>query len=738
MQPKFDNTHALSIECIFQPEIEKEFKIPPFQRDYSWDSDKVTTLMNDLLESSEKSMSDENAAQYLLGATVLVPDEDTSIRLVVDGQQRFATLTLLFCSMMDLYNEIEEIKYPITRETDENYLKILQMIGNYEYKDGKYNRKSWKLTLNKNDEEFFKLFQESTDKENALYNYKRRIKSLEEYKNKKGSHKLLINAYKTIYNFILDWLVEKNGGFASNHKLTFELKINVVKNDKTSLAELKKFFKNTLGKIFLIVIDGLHNTRATLTESDAFQIFETLNYRGTSLSKSNLIKSLILSSISQRKFDPQKHEEYLDNDTKFEETKNSVQNEWDEIFTETTKEQTDDKFLIESIKSRPPFGSQNIDKNRTTQVSKNTIYDIIKYRIKKSNQYESSNALEFVKELKNDSDFAQKLNDPRNKSTGYYIPKNKTSKNREELVFLEGIKELEAEYVRIPIMTAYRKYKIKIESGDKSEEYKKFKLLVVFLERFFFRYKTIRGKPPQQLEKMILKITEMVHNDENIESIFKYLLLEDDKDDFQTHLKEYFFNADNNPRATYILKKILYKKHPKKISEDDLSLEHIYPKKNKKWKSDFELRNYPNKNKSEQESYIDKLDKCLYYLGNMVLLNFEMNREIQNSPFERKKEKYRESWNPIIGKEVLKEFNSKDEDLTEWTPEYIEKRTNHMYEDAKDLWKLPTIKCSKCACDEDTIKVALSNTEISEIKKIKCPECNEELKLTQDWHGLKL
>ena len=56
--------------------------------------------------------------------------------------------------------------------------------------------------------------------------------------------------------------------------------------------------------IFFVVINGKDNTTTILRDSDAFQIFETLNTRGQTLNKSNLVKSLILSCLSRKKFKP--------------------------------------------------------------------------------------------------------------------------------------------------------------------------------------------------------------------------------------------------------------------------------------------------------------------------------------------------------------------------------------------------------------------------------------------------
>ncbi|MHA3885341.1 DUF262 domain-containing protein [Stutzerimonas degradans] len=64
------------------------FKVPPYQREYSWLKDEVSEFWNDLRNSLNL-----NEASYFLGLVILTEDEGT--KQVVDGQQRLLTLTLL-------------------------------------------------------------------------------------------------------------------------------------------------------------------------------------------------------------------------------------------------------------------------------------------------------------------------------------------------------------------------------------------------------------------------------------------------------------------------------------------------------------------------------------------------------------------------------------------------------------------------------------------------------------------
>ncbi len=70
------------------------FKIPPYQREYSWTDDEILDFWNDLSRSLHSD-------SYFLGLIILT-DEGQGRKYVVDGQQRIITLTILVAA---LYHE---------------------------------------------------------------------------------------------------------------------------------------------------------------------------------------------------------------------------------------------------------------------------------------------------------------------------------------------------------------------------------------------------------------------------------------------------------------------------------------------------------------------------------------------------------------------------------------------------------------------------------------------------------
>ena len=97
------------------------FRIPEYQREFSWSEENITRLFVDCLSGFERLSTSPNADAFtFLGTLILVEEktrEDdftgTSVD-IIDGQQRLTTLTLLACALYErlnvALNEIEGLK----------------------------------------------------------------------------------------------------------------------------------------------------------------------------------------------------------------------------------------------------------------------------------------------------------------------------------------------------------------------------------------------------------------------------------------------------------------------------------------------------------------------------------------------------------------------------------------------------------------------------------------------------
>ena len=83
----------------------KQYHVPLYQRTYSWSKPQLERLWEDILKLAEDRVDDPNATHFI-GSIVLAPSPKngpTGVQeyLVVDGQQRLTTLSILLCAIRD-------------------------------------------------------------------------------------------------------------------------------------------------------------------------------------------------------------------------------------------------------------------------------------------------------------------------------------------------------------------------------------------------------------------------------------------------------------------------------------------------------------------------------------------------------------------------------------------------------------------------------------------------------------
>jgi hypothetical protein len=76
--------------------------IPEYQRSYSWSPDGERNEVQDLWDDLRNAIA-SNEAQYFLGAVVTIPNPQTGRTEVIDGQQRLASVSLLYAAMRDVF-----------------------------------------------------------------------------------------------------------------------------------------------------------------------------------------------------------------------------------------------------------------------------------------------------------------------------------------------------------------------------------------------------------------------------------------------------------------------------------------------------------------------------------------------------------------------------------------------------------------------------------------------------------
>ena len=221
----------------------KTYEVPPYQRDYSWKKDQWEDLWNDIM-----NVYQSNNVHYM-GSIVLQDLGDKKYH-VIDGQQRFSTLTLIVLATINKLKEL--VKNGIDEEQNNERISLLQkkFIGD---KDPGSLSYSSKLKLNENNDSFFQtnllVLREPTNVRTLI-----------------DSDMLIWKAYNYFVERITKLFEKEQNG-------------EVITNFLNKLIAEKLMF------IQIIVED----------EVSAYTVFETLNSRGVGLTVTDLLKNYLFS-----------------------------------------------------------------------------------------------------------------------------------------------------------------------------------------------------------------------------------------------------------------------------------------------------------------------------------------------------------------------------------------------------------------------------------------------------------
>ncbi len=236
-----ENTSTTSFGSLLRSG--SKYRVPLFQRDYSWNEEQWDDLWQDII-----SMINDSSDHYM-GYLVLQSVEKKKENLVIDGQQRFTTLTLIILATIKSINQLEP-KDSKDREENAKRSKALlsKYIGTEDSVTLDYDNK---LELNRNNDGYYK-------------DYLVKLGNLRE-RGLSASNKLMKNCFC--------W---------------YEKKLSSLY--KTS-AEYATFIETVVDNLFFTVI-------TVNDEMNAFRVFETLNARGVQLSSADLLKNYLFSKVA--------------------------------------------------------------------------------------------------------------------------------------------------------------------------------------------------------------------------------------------------------------------------------------------------------------------------------------------------------------------------------------------------------------------------------------------------------
>ncbi len=126
---------------------EKQFVIPIYQRVYSWEKEQCKQLWDDII----KTGGNDQIEGHFIGSIVFVHDgiytTNYNELLIIDGQQRLTTITLLFIALRNHLSDEVKILEKFSREKIESYL----------------------INSNKDGDKKFRLILSESDKDTLLF-----------------------------------------------------------------------------------------------------------------------------------------------------------------------------------------------------------------------------------------------------------------------------------------------------------------------------------------------------------------------------------------------------------------------------------------------------------------------------------------------------------------------------------------------------------------------------------------
>ena len=122
---------------------QKQYVIPRFQREYSWDKRNYNEFLLDMLGNLKVEGNEISPTNYFMGNMLFVGNADDNAQRqsqVVDGQQRLTTITILFSVLSNIFADLGENKladnvfrYIMTEDDNGKEVRILKTVTSYPY-----------------------------------------------------------------------------------------------------------------------------------------------------------------------------------------------------------------------------------------------------------------------------------------------------------------------------------------------------------------------------------------------------------------------------------------------------------------------------------------------------------------------------------------------------------------------------------------------------------------------------
>ncbi len=543
------------------------YRVPMFQRDYSWTEQEWDDLWQDIVAMLEPG----GEQGHYMGYLVLQSSDERNFD-IIDGQQRMTTLSLLVLAVLSNLRRLVEsgIEAEDNRRREEELRKTY--IG---YLDPVTLISKSKLTLNRHNDLFYQ-------------NYLVPLAHLPR-RNLKASEHLLRKGYEWFEDRIHDFFGETGSG-----------------------AKLAQFIDTVADRLFFTVI-------SVTDELNAFKVFETLNARGVRLSSTDLLKNYLFSVVHKAGG----HEHEI----------RTLEERWEAVVGKLGSESVPD-FLRVFWNSQNPL-TRHAELFKTIRVS-------IKNK---------AEVFALLRDMDRDADVYAALGDA-NDSTWDVDQK----KHIAELIMFN---------IRQPyalLLAAHRT----LNDID-------FTRVLRACSIASFRYNVIGNLTANEQERVYNAVAEKIakHQLMNTADIIHELRPVYPTDtQFRTAFAEKQIRT-TSVRNRQVVRYILFEIERHATNQvfdpdsDKYTIEHILPEHpDERWNTFTD----------------DQVDRYVYRLGNMTLLDATMNRDIENRPYDEKRTVFARSCFDITRRVA--------EEHMVWTPERIASRQQWLANQATSIWRI--------------------------------------------------
>lgn len=301
-----------SLESIQKLFNEKIFRIPDYQRGYSWNEQQLTEFWEDVLNIpsnrehytgmiSLKEIKDVSNVEKWNDIQWLVNNRGYKVYHIVDGQQRFTTIIILINEIINFVANLPENKNKTDEQINLNDFTLKMIKENY-------------LVVSKpNSEDMLKSYKFGYEVDNPSYKF---------FKNKILESEIEGEVEETFYTLNLQ-----------QAKDFFKKSIQeLYKSNKNNIEVINRLFINLTQKLRF-------NTYYIEDDFNVYLAFETMNNRGKRLSNLELLKNRLIYLTTL----------FKDDDEVKRKIREDINDTWKEIYSYLGKNKSrplsDDEFL---------------------------------------------------------------------------------------------------------------------------------------------------------------------------------------------------------------------------------------------------------------------------------------------------------------------------------------------------------------------------------------------------------